>query len=694
MRIFASGLVQLADGSHCRILHARGTSFALRDESEQAAFVAAFGRFLNGLSAPVQIHVAREPASLEAHAREVERGASGLGAGIAAAAADHARYLRSLGEGPAPLSRRRILLVLRSPERRSALAEASLARAAEQAMRLLAGAEVALRALEGEEAAALLARSLAPPGAPAGSRLEGVIGAQPPATPDAEQTGGGLLGPASLELGAERVRVGGMLRRTYAVSGYPPELGYGWLAPLLGAGAELDLSLHVEPFPAELAAARLRTQRARFESTRRLEAERGGLTDFAVAAAAEDSHALAGRLARGESRLFRAGLYLTLSAPGERELDEAAARLQALCASQLLALTPTSFRALEAWRSSLPLGLDRLRLRRTFDTDALAASFPFAASEPPLAEGGCFYGTSASGSPVVWDRFAADNYNSVVLARSGAGKSYLAKLEALRLLYRGVQVFVVDPEDEYARLCAAVGGAHLALAGEDAVALNPLELDAKRSGRDRRADRLPRRARDADGGPLGRRGELAALDRAARAAYAAHPRQPRAARRRRRRARPQGAAPRGPRARRAARPLRSRARSRRSFRRPTSVRPDGPSRLLLAARRPRRAQGRRALPEPRRDLAHARVGAASALRDRGRGLARRLRARRCRLSPPARKERPETLVRPDDDHPGRRRPALQRPRAGDRRERGEPDPPAPGAAGDRTGRGGLPAHRG
>ena len=154
--------------------------------------------------------------------------------------------------------------------------------------------------------------------------------------------------------------------------------------------------------------------------------------------------------------------------------------LRPLCASQLLACVPASFRAYEGWLSSLPLGLDRLRLRRTFDSDALAASFPFALAEPPLAEDGCFYGLAPSGAPVVFDRFAADNYNSVVLARSGAGKSYLAKLEALRLLYRGVQVFIVDPEDEYRRLCEAVGGAYLPLAGPRAVTLNPLDHAAGR----------------------------------------------------------------------------------------------------------------------------------------------------------------------------------------------------------------------
>jgi type IV secretory pathway VirB4 component len=82
------------------------------------------------------------------------------------------------------------------------------------------------------------------------------------------------------------------------------------------------------------------------------------------------------------------------------------------------------------------------------------------------------------GSPglVHWDRFGdIDNHNSVVLGRSGAGKSYLVKLELLRSLYRGIEVHVVDPEDEYARLATAVGAAYLHL-GADGVRINPFDL--------------------------------------------------------------------------------------------------------------------------------------------------------------------------------------------------------------------------
>jgi type IV secretory pathway VirB4 component len=294
--------------------------------------------------------------------------------------------------------------------------------------------------------------------------------------------GGGLLGPPALELEHNRLRLGDRWSASFAVIGYPREVSRGWLAPLLEAAREADLALHIEPVPPPVAADRLRRQRARLESTRRLDADRGRLADPSIAVAAEDADELAARLARGESKLFRSGLYLSVSAASRDELGQRIERLRAICASLLLHVVPASFRPLEGWLSTLPLGLDQLRLRRAFDTEALAAAFPFACADLATDPGGILYGLADTGAPLVLDRFGRDNYNSVLLARSGAGKSYLAKLEALRLLFGGVQVFVIDPEAEYRRLCQAVGGAYLPLAGEQPVTLNPLDLRAAGNG--------------------------------------------------------------------------------------------------------------------------------------------------------------------------------------------------------------------
>ncbi|MEU6786968.1 ATP-binding protein [Nonomuraea angiospora] len=302
-----------------------------------------------------------------------------------------------------------------------------------------------------------------------------------------------LLRPAALQVSARALTFPEGVAASFAIVGYPREVGAGWLEPLLTYPGRLDVSLHIEPIPQAVAAMRLRRQLARLESSSRADAQHGRLQDFAVEAAADDATELAASLARGHGRLFKVGLYLTVHASNEEELNAELERVHALAASLLLDAQPTTFRALQGWATSLPLGVDSVQLTRTFDTTALAAAFPFTSPDlaAPTSASAILYGLSASSSGiVVWDRFAQDNHNSVTLARSGAGKSFFTKLEALRLLYQGVEVAVVDPEDEYARLARAVGGTHLRL-GATGVRWNPLDLPTSHGPHD---DVLSRRA--------------------------------------------------------------------------------------------------------------------------------------------------------------------------------------------------------
>ena len=285
-----------------------------------------------------------------------------------------------------------------------------------------------------------------------------------------------LVGPEAVEVRTSSLRAGSRYVRTFAVTGYPRDVGSGWLEPLLAADGTFDVALHIEPVPAPVAAERLRRQRARLESTRRVDVDRGRLVDPELEVAADDAQELARRVARGEGKLFHVALYVTVSAGDPDFLESECTRLRGVCASLLLAVHQCTFRALQGWTSTLPFGLDRLRMHRTFDTQALAAAFPFVSHELATTGDGVLYGvTRGSRGIVIWDRFAQPNYNSVILARSGAGKSYLTKLEALRSLYRGIDVLVVDPENEYQRLAEAVGGSYISL-GSPGVRINPFEL--------------------------------------------------------------------------------------------------------------------------------------------------------------------------------------------------------------------------
>jgi len=272
------------------------------------------------------------------------------------------------------------------------------------------------------------------------------------------------------------LRVGEMLVRTLAVSGYPSEVRRGWLEPLLTHPGHIDVALHVDPVPTSLAADRLRHQRARLESARHIDAERGRITDPQLDLAAEDAAELADRIARGDGRLFRVALYVTVRGRTSHELEAECGRVRTLLASLLLDAHPATFRSVQGWVSTLPCGVDTLRLTRTMDTAAVAAAFPFASAELSTTSG-VVYGRNVRGGGLVQcDRFSRQNYNAVILACSGAGKSYLAKLDLLRSLYQGVEVLVVDPEDEYRRLAEAVGGTYLRF-GRTGSRLNPFDLD-------------------------------------------------------------------------------------------------------------------------------------------------------------------------------------------------------------------------
>jgi type IV secretory pathway VirB4 component len=83
-----------------------------------------------------------------------------------------------------------------------------------------------------------------------------------------------------------------------------------------------------------------------------------------------------------------------------------------------------------------------------------------------------------TGSLIILDPFSAEleNANAVVFAQSGAGKSYACKVQALRSLACGIAVAIVDPEDEYRRLCQMVGGQFVRLSPSSTQRLNPFDL--------------------------------------------------------------------------------------------------------------------------------------------------------------------------------------------------------------------------
>ncbi|MFF0458507.1 PrgI family mobile element protein [Nocardia africana] len=555
------GVVDLGEDGIAVIAAATTINLVLRTPAEQAGLVAALGNYLQSLSGHgVQILLRSVRQDVTGRISDLRLAAREMSPELADYARDHAQHLAELADDDSA-AQRQVLLVWREPfdpatrlaasvlggltargrhQRRISAharhaAETRLAARLTDAADMLAPLGIGVRALDEDAATAVVASctnpaNLVPFGAAeaagpteiittGASEYAGVhFDASLTADDEAETPRGGrrLFGsragcrgasvefaPESLTIGARHLQVGSDFIATIAVTGYPREVTPGWLAPLAAFGGRVDIALHIEPIDPRLAAVRLRRQLARLESSLASAAVHNRVGDPAVDVAAEDAAALSAQLARGESRLFRAGLYLTVHASSEEELAAQVGALRTLAASLLIDTCPTSYRAMQGWTATLPLGLDPIRLHRTFDSHALAAAVPFASAQLPPADPvsvtptGVLYGRDGAAGLLFHDRFgpAMHNHNEVILGRSGSGKSYLSKTSILRSLYRGVEILVIDPEDEYAALCDALGGTLIRL-GAPGVCLNPFDLDIHYGPSGRRtapADALIRR---------------------------------------------------------------------------------------------------------------------------------------------------------------------------------------------------------
>ena len=292
----------------------------------------------------------------------------------------------------------------------------------------------------------------------------------------------GLVAPAAVEELPFDIRIGNFLARVLGISRYPTRLHPGWLGSLQAFEGDVDVSLHVRPSPSQAVMSFLERRVAELSSTVRLAAEAGRRADPFRRAALEDVEELQDRLARGEERLFEASLYVALWADDQSELDSSTQRLEGLLGARMLQSRRLLFQMEPGLLSALPLGLDRVGLRRSLSTSALAATFPFTGND--LSEDrGLLYGLNpTTRSPVVLDRFGLENHNAVVFATSGAGKSYLVKVELMRARLAGIRAQVIDPEGEYASIVEKLGGSVVAVRPGTPVGLDPFAIPERDGG--------------------------------------------------------------------------------------------------------------------------------------------------------------------------------------------------------------------
>lgn len=289
-----------------------------------------------------------------------------------------------------------------------------------------------------------------------------------------------IVAPAAIEISNNFIKLGERLAKTFFAFSYPRYLSTAWLSPIINSDIPMDISFFVHPIETGTILKQLLKRVTEVQSEIMEREEKGLVRDPVLETAYRDMESLRDKLQTAQERMFQFGLYFTVYTDNEKELRDIETSLRSILESRLIYIKPALFQQREGFISTSPYGLDRLSVHTPMNTEPLSSVFPFVAFNLSSNEGIMYGVNKHDNSLILFDRFSLENANEVVFAKAGSGKSYSVKLETLRYLMLGVDVIIIDPENEYRYLSDAVGGSFFKISLTSPHHMNPFELPLPR----------------------------------------------------------------------------------------------------------------------------------------------------------------------------------------------------------------------
>lgn len=287
-----------------------------------------------------------------------------------------------------------------------------------------------------------------------------------------------IIAPEAIEVDFTYQKINSTYTRTLFVVGYPRTVPANWLSPLINFPHQINTSMFIFPVDSKEILDNLKRKITEMEAEIQSDLRSGKISNINTEVKLEDARIIREQLAKGAERFYQFGLYVTIQADSKEQLDKVTKAVQSALGSLLIVSKKAGLQMDEGFKTTLPMGVDKLQVTRNMDTTSLATTFPFTSSELTM-ETGIVYGINEhNDSLVIFDRFKMENANMVIFAKSGAGKSYTVKLEVLRQLMFGAEVIVLDPEREYEELAKSVGGEYINFTFGGDTKINPFDLSA------------------------------------------------------------------------------------------------------------------------------------------------------------------------------------------------------------------------
>ncbi|OJI08143.1 MAG: conjugal transfer protein TraC [Candidatus Vogelbacteria bacterium CG22_combo_CG10-13_8_21_14_all_37_9] len=289
-----------------------------------------------------------------------------------------------------------------------------------------------------------------------------------------------IIAPAALRVSAKGLNLGDKIARTLFVISYPRFLTEEWFSPIINLDKVFDISIFVNPIDTSQALKTLQKKIAEVQSQISIREEKGMVRDPILDTAFQDIESLRDQLQQAQEKIFDVGLYVTLYGDNDDALDKIETEIRSILDAKLIYLKPANYQQEEGFLSVAPIGHDYLEITSKINSTPLSSLFPFVSFDLTSNKGILFGINMQNSSLVLFDRFSLENYNSVIFAKSGSGKSYTTKLEILRSLMFDTDVIVLDPEREYEYLTEAVGGRYFSVSLNSEHHINPFDLSIPR----------------------------------------------------------------------------------------------------------------------------------------------------------------------------------------------------------------------
>lgn len=287
----------------------------------------------------------------------------------------------------------------------------------------------------------------------------------------------GLILPCLIQNRMKELVIDDKWGRIIYADGYPRTVSDGWLDKLVSMPGSFDMVIHIQPLDLNDVMRQLNHELKKQVSDISTLTQKGHSIPMSLQIQNEDTQSVLRVVQKGEEKMFNVSIYVNPKADSKQELELLTKRINATLNSVMIVPATASMRMLDGLRSILPYGQDKLKKTRNITSSPLSACFPFTSSGLQIEENGVMFGVNTNNKiPIIIDPFSFNNPNGLILATSGAGKSFFVKIFEIRQMMQGVNVINLDPQGEYAKLTETYHGQPIKISKDSKTVINPFDL--------------------------------------------------------------------------------------------------------------------------------------------------------------------------------------------------------------------------